>query len=152
MKDRKSDTRGGFAGFGSVPPYKVWLLGIVCVVTLHGSGCAPLPPRPELSTVGCAAAIVRERIPAGLGDKQQHCLAAGLIARHCSRTEAWLIAAGKEIGDLLGHGDAEWADWQADRAGLRCAANDATDTRIMSCCSEYVGPTIGTHHPRGEQR
>ncbi len=119
-------------------------LRIVCVPAAFLAGCAPVPTRPEPSTVGCAAAIVRERLPGDLHDKQQHCVAAGLIALHCSRTEAWMTALGKEIGDLFGRGDAEWADWQADRAGLRCAASGATDAEILSCCSGYRGRTIGT--------
>lgn len=131
--------------------YKEWLLfaGPLAVLV---AGCAPAPTRPEVSTLGCATAIVRERIPAGLDDKQQHCLAAGLIARHCSRTEAWLAASGKEIGDLLGRGDAEWADWQADRAGMRCAARGASEAQIMSCCGAYADPTIGADSQGAGQR
>lgn len=132
--------------------YKVSHTGIVCVVAMLCAGCAPVATRPEPSTLGCATAIVRERIPAGLVDKQQHCLAAGLIARHCSRTEAWLAAAGKEIRDLLGPGDAEWADWRADREGLRCAASGATDAQIMACCGEYADPTIDAPSPGAGQR
>ncbi|MFO1464921.1 MAG: hypothetical protein U1F35_00520 [Steroidobacteraceae bacterium] len=77
---------------------------------------------------------MRAELPRGLRDKQAHCLAAGLIARHCSVTEAYLAGAGKEIADLFGHGDAQWSDWKADRAGIACARRAQDDGALGRCC------------------
>lgn len=83
-------------------------------------------------------AIVRERVPAKLPNKQTHCLAAGLIARHCSVAEAYVAGAGKELRDVFGHGDAEWADWRADRIGIGCARSSASDEQLADCCEQAI--------------
>lgn len=79
-------------------------------------------------------AAVRERLPEHLPDAQAHCLAAGLIARYCSVTEASLASIGKELQDLFGHGDAEWRDLQADRRGIRCARQTRDSEGLTDCC------------------
>ena len=66
-------------------------------------------------------AAIRGRHLDELPDSQAHCIAAGLIARQCSVTEATLASVGKELRDLLGGGDAEWRDLGNDHRGIRCA-------------------------------
>jgi hypothetical protein len=109
------------------------------VVTMANlTACASIanrPPRLEQSTYGCMQAVLREKLPADLPDKRAHCLAGGLISRYCSVSEAYLAGAGKEVRDLFGHGDAEWRDWQADRAGIACAREGAGDAFLAECCS-----------------
>ena len=80
-------------------------------------------------------AVLSEKLPKGLPDKRAHCLAGGLVSRYCSITEAYLAGAGKEVRDLLGHGDAEWKDWQADRVGIECAREVTDDAALVECCS-----------------
>ncbi len=98
------------------------------------SACASVADRPEISTLSCVQSVVTRYVPDGLNDKQAHCLAAGLISRYCSRTEANIAAVGKEIKDLFGAGDAEWADWRADFAGIRCADTAVSDEAVRECC------------------
>lgn len=86
------------------------------------------------SSAGCAQAVVDRHLPAGLHDKQAHCVAGGLIARFCSPTEARLAGLGKELRDAFGTGDADWSDWQATRSGVRCAAARAGVVSIIACC------------------
>jgi hypothetical protein len=103
------------------------------------AACATIPQRParlEHSSYGCMAAVLEQKLPANLPDKRAHCLASGLIARYCSPAEAYLAGMGKEIRDLLGRGDAEWADWQADRVGIRCARRAEDDNALAACCSQ----------------
>jgi hypothetical protein len=78
-------------------------------------------------------------VPQGLADKQTHCMAAAMIARYCSRPEAALLSIGKEFKDLFSAGDAEWADLQADRQGLRCAAGQGDDAAVGECCRQATG-------------
>lgn len=78
-------------------------------------------------------------MPVDLPDKRAHCLAAGLIARHCSVGEAYFAGAGKELRDLFGHGDADWADWRADRIGIRCARRVGDDEQLRQCCDSAIG-------------
>jgi hypothetical protein len=79
-------------------------------------------------------AVIREKLPPDLPEDRAHCLGAGLIARYCSITEAYLAGSGKELGDLLGRGDAQWADWRADRSGIDCAREAQDDARLAECC------------------
>ena len=80
--------------------------------------------------------VLKEKLPPDLPDKRAHCLAGGLIARYCSITEAYLAGAGKEVRDLLSRGDAEWQDWQADRAGIACARQEQNDAGLGACCAQ----------------
>jgi hypothetical protein len=98
------------------------------------AGCTAAPERPARSTVGCAEAALAQHLPQGLPDKLAHCVAGGVIARDCSPTEAHLAGLGKELRDAFGPGDAEWSDWHAARAGVRCARDHADDAAIVECC------------------
>ena len=102
---------------------------IVCL-----AGCASAPDRPARSSVGCAQAALDQHLPSGLSDKRAHCIAGGLIARFCSPTEARFAGLDKEMRDVFGPGDADWSDWQATRAGVRCAASATNVASIVACC------------------
>lgn len=81
---------------------------------------------------------VRAQLPTNeTNDKRLHCMASAKIARQCSISEAYLAGVGKELRDLVTGGDAEWADWQADRVGVQCSrrANDAA--AIQACCAAH---------------
>lgn len=105
---------------------------LVAVIAL--CACVPMPERPAISTLGCAQAVVSNKVPQGLADKPTHCIATALVARYCSRTEARLVSVGKEVKDLFSAGDAEWADLQADRLGLQCAEKADDDAGVGECC------------------
>jgi hypothetical protein len=90
--------------------------------------------RLEPSSYGCMAAVLNQKLPPNLPDKQAHCQASGLIARYCSPTEAYMAGIGKELRDALGFGDVEWADWKADRVGVGCAYRSQSDEALASCC------------------
>jgi hypothetical protein len=100
------------------------------------AGCASTAPRLARSSHGCMRAVVIDKVPADLPERRAHCIAAGLIARYCSSTEAYMAGAGKEVIDLIGPGNAEWADWKADRAGIDCARDAKDDLAIATCCSD----------------
>jgi hypothetical protein len=112
------------------------LLIIVLLAAL--TACTSVPNKPtrlSRSSVGCMQAVVRERVPEDLPERRAHCVAAGLIARYCSITEAYMAGSGKELGDLVGRGDAEWEDWRADRAGIACARTATGDMEVEECCA-----------------
>jgi hypothetical protein len=106
--------------------------GLLAALLLTLAACASA--RPQRSSHGCMVKTLQQHLPANLPDKTAHCLAAALIARHCSAAEAHLAAVGKELQDLFGRGDASGADWQASRIGIRCA-NRAQE--LQSCCSSF---------------
>lgn len=81
-----------------------------------------------------------QKLPAGLEADLAHCAAAGLIARYCSRGEAWLASVGKEFRDVFGTGDAQWSDLGADRTGVSCAARSRSDAEILACCRAEIRP------------
>jgi len=102
------------------------------------SACTPLDretPRPARSSLGCMQAVVREQVPAEANDKLKHCLATGLIARHCSVTEAHIAEWGKEFTDVFDGGDPSADDIRADRVGLRCAQQNSADAGVRACCA-----------------
>jgi hypothetical protein len=93
----------------------------------------------DASTAGCVRMVIDSKVPAGLNDKLTHCLAAGLIARHCSSGEAYLASAAKELKDLFTRSsDAEWADLRADGSGVRCARQSADDGALEACCAQAI--------------
>ena len=98
------------------------------------AGCASAPDRPAASSYACMAAV-RDSLPPGLNDKRAHCLAAGRIAQRCSPWEADLAGAGKEMRDAFTGGDASWADWKADRVGMRCVKLGKTAEALATCCA-----------------
>ena len=75
-----------------------------------------------------------DKVPVGVSDDMKHCIAAGSIARYCSRGEAWLASYGKEIEDLFSAGDAEWKDIESDRRGVTCARAVSSDQQLRECC------------------
>ena len=80
---------------------------------------------------------VRDSLPPQHNDKRAHCLTAGGIAQRCSVFEADLAGLGKEVSDMFTpHGDPSWADWRADRAGIRCAKQGRDPEQLARCCTE----------------
>jgi hypothetical protein len=102
---------------------------------LAGCSTASGVQRLEPSSLECMRAVVREKLPPHIPDKQAHCLAAGMIARYCSRPEAWIAGVGKEFTDLFDGGDAEWGDLVADRIGIVCEGESTSDEALGRCCT-----------------
>jgi hypothetical protein len=96
--------------------------------------CATPPDRPAVSSYSCMVAV-RDSVPPQHYDKRAHCLTAGRIAQRCSAFEADLAGIGKELSDIFNHGDPSWADWRADRAGIRCARHGRDPQQLAECCT-----------------
>jgi hypothetical protein len=110
---------------------------VIAAAYLALCACVPLAGREQRasqSSVGCMQRVRDEKLPVGLNDAMKHCLAAGLIARYCSRSEAWMASVGKEVEDLFGPGDAEWGDLVSDRHGRTCARSSSSDQELRECC------------------
>jgi len=112
---------------------------IPILLLLSLTACRSLEPRPAASSYSCMRAV-RDQVVQRLGqntlDKRLHCAVSAHIARQCSVSEAYLAGMGKEVSDLFTGGDAEWADWQADRAGVSCGKANADEQGIAGCCAE----------------
>jgi hypothetical protein len=108
-------------------------LGVILL--LAACATAPGVERPDRSSLGCMRSVVATKIPRHISDKHAHCLAAGSIARYCSRPEAYVASVGKEVGDLFnGSDDFEWGDLVADRIGIRCERTADSDAALERCC------------------
>lgn len=106
------------------------------LVFLGLAGCATAPDRPAVSSYSCMVAV-RESVPPQGYDKRTHCMVSAGIAQRCSVIEADLAGLGKEFRDLFTPGgDASWADWRADRAGIRCAKRGRDPAVLAACCAE----------------
>lgn len=132
-------------------PFAVLLLPVLALA----ASCATAPGVARLnhSSLGCMRRVVASKLPAHLSDKHAHCLAAGFIARYCSRPEAYVASWGKEFSDLFnGSDDFEWADLEADRLGIRCERTAGSDQALESCCVAE----LRAHHlplsPPGRER
>jgi hypothetical protein len=109
-------------------------LGVLALLALGGC-TAPGVQRLAPGSLDCMRAVVARKLPRSIPDKHAHCLAAGFIARYCSRSEAYIASVGKEVSDLFnGSGDFEIADLEADRIGIACEAHAASDQALESCC------------------
>jgi hypothetical protein len=97
--------------------------------------CATPPDRPDASSYGCMVAV-RDSMPKQSYDKRAHCLVAGSIAQRCSVIEADIAGLGKEFTDIFDGGDPSWADWQADRVGIRCAKRGRDPQQLAQCCTD----------------
>lgn len=117
------------------PPRAEGLAAFLAAVGLAACATAPGVQRLEPSSLGCMRAVVRDQVPTHIPDKQAHCLAAGMIARYCSRSEAYIASVGKEFTDLFDGGDAEWGDLVADRIGIRCEGTASSDAALQRCCA-----------------
>jgi RHS repeat-associated protein len=69
------------------------------------------------------AAKVTKGFGPGDNDKYKHCVVSCYIDVTCNYATAVAAGIGKEIKDMWGPGNAEWADWQADREGIKCGEN-----------------------------
>jgi hypothetical protein len=132
---------GGSRNSARRTPLSDYPLFFTVLALLGLAGCAHIPnrpPRPAVSTLGCAEFVVNQMVPKNRPDKMLHCLAAGFIARYCSPTEARMAGVGKEVRDLFTGGDAEWADLKADWKGIRCAEHAGDDDAVNACCTVNV--------------
>ncbi len=108
-------------------------LSVTCLLLW---GCATPPDRPAVSSYSCMVAVRDSATPQGY-DKRMHCLVSAGIAQRCSVFEADLAGLGKELRDLFSAGgDPSWADWRADRAGIRCAKRGRDPAVLAACCAE----------------
>jgi len=114
-------------------------IALLCLVALTQTACAPLAvqqSRAAQSSLGCMRAAIASVNLYGRPDREQHCIAAGLIAHRCSVTEAWLASYGKELRDLFGRGDVEWRDLRSDRQGIDCARSATEQDALVACCEK----------------
>lgn len=140
--------------------------GLAVAVLALGTSCATAPGVERLhhSSLGCMREVVATKVPRHISDKHAHCLAAGLIARYCSRPEAYVASWGKELTDLVdGSDDFEWADLEADRLGIACERTAGSDQALERCCvselrrhhlpispaSRERSPIVGRGQPTG---
>ena len=112
--------------------------GLVATALLGACAAAPGVQRLSASSLGCMRAVVRDKLPQNLPDKQAHCLAAGMIAHYCSRPEAYLAGYGKEFTDIFDGGDPEIGDIRADLLGIHCAAVSITTDALGGCCASEL--------------
>lgn len=80
-----------------------------------------------------------ERIP-GAWDKFKHCTLSCQIGLFCPPTDTFLLGLGKEIWDIFGPGNAEWADLNADAIGTMLSLKPGIRTRqhcIDACAKRF---------------
>ena len=75
-------------------------------------------------------------------DKNRHCSVSCMLALKCNDSEVLMVGMLKEFKDLLGPGDADTADIEANITGIALASKGAawTDGECLSSCDLYFSP------------
>mgnify|MGYP003640430315 CR=1 FL=1 len=81
----------------------------------------------------------------GVSDKWKHCALSCLLARRCGAEDSFLLGIIKELADVVGPGNAEWADLQADLNGVTLWLMGMGKSDQMckdQCLSIYPNPLL----------
>lgn len=76
-------------------------------------------------------------------DKWKHCALSCMLARRCGGNDSFMLGILKELADVVGPGNAEWADLVADSDGVTLwrLGMGRTDTMCKgNCASLYPNP------------
>ncbi len=111
---------------------------------------ASVNARADDETVQAACAMVYVPIfkkmyePLPQKDKFKHCAVSCGLTLMCGPAEATAVGVLKELFDLVGPGNADWADLKANRTGIRLALKSETQTTHdcdRQCSAAYPSPS-----------
>lgn len=74
------------------------------------------------------------------GDKFKHCAVSCMLTLRCGGTDAFTLGLIKEVLDLMGFGEAEWEDIDANLVGIEFAEDDialSDDDCIRECRVDF---------------
>lgn len=77
----------------------------------------------------------RELKPMQISDKTKHCALSCYLGLRCGSLESFHVGVIKEIMDLFGAGQAEWADLRANQQGITLARSRRARNQAQ-CLSE----------------
>lgn len=83
----------------------------------------------------------------GRTDKFMHCTLSCLITVECGATQSWAAGIAKELWDVIGPGDADWADLRADRSGIQLGRKIIMDPPPFSDSREECFSVCGKLWP-----
>ncbi len=89
------------------------------------------------SYIYSSAAI--EKVENIQNDKLKHCSVTCMLTLRCGAADALELGLLKELKDLFGEGNAEWADLEANQTGAYQASigRARTDNQCISRCRDY---------------
>ena len=70
-------------------------------------------------------------------DKAMHCTMSCYLAVKCPREEALIVGYLKEFWDILGPGDADWNDIEANKVGIKYAKKNSKWYCKSQCLKRY---------------
>lgn len=72
-------------------------------------------------------------------DKLKHCAVTCMLTLRCGASDALQLGVLKEIKDLFGYGNAEWADLEANQTGayLGTIRRARSDQECITRCKDY---------------
>ncbi len=100
--------------------------------------------------IGLCSAFYAQRLKSEVNkplanDKWKHCSLSCMLARRCGGEDSFIIGIIKELADLVGPGNAEWADLRADADGVALAVLGVarSDEQCQSHCADlYPSPHL----------
>lgn len=104
------------------------ILAFLFFVTAVNSFSSALASPHSQNKILCSAwnlSEVKKYVAHYNNDKTKHCVASCILGAKCGRDESSLVGIIKEVVDVFGPGNAEWADLEADWHGITKALNYA---------------------------
>ena len=78
----------------------------------------------------------KDIIPATEVDKVKHCSFSCILAMKCTRVESYTVGYIKEFADLLGMGEPDWADIEANKKGIKLSKRLRNFNQCLPKCRE----------------
>ena len=75
-------------------------------------------------------------IPSTELDKVKHCSFSCILAIKCSRAESYTVGYIKEFADLLGMGQPDWEDIEANKKGIQLSKTLRNINQCLPKCAE----------------
>lgn len=75
-------------------------------------------------------------IPSTEVDKVKHCSFSCILAIKCGKVESYTVGYIKEFADLLGMGDPDWQDIEANKRGIRLSKSLRNFKQCLPKCQE----------------
>lgn len=116
----------------------------------QGQVLSLLPSPIPTTRIGLCSAYYARRLKSEVNkpranDKWKHCSLSCMLAIRCGGQDSFIVGILKELADMVGPGNAEWADLQADADGVSLAVLRIarTDEQCQEHCADmYPSPHL----------
>ena len=76
----------------------------------------------------------KDLVPKAEYDKVKHCSYSCILAKKCGKYESYTVGYIKELADLMGMGEPDWADIAANKKGIKLAKRISHINKCLPSC------------------